>query len=608
MISADEVVERWRRRRTAQGVYFETIREVQRHYNGDVIYPLPELDKSEKAFVPNLITQGLDQMAMRIGSTTPNVWFPSARPGIKVQDEKARKKRLATLGWWEMNHQNLKMRRRARWYLGYASSPVLIRPDFVRHIPMYVPKNPLQTFPATPGEIGDMTPADCIFAARRSLAWLKEKYPQQTAMLRKGDQNNPDGVFTVLEYVDCDETVMVVVGGSPVERSGYYIEEPVADGDMGCVMLERVPNRAGVCPVVCAGRITLDRPMGAFDTILGIHDMQAMLMALEVIAVKRSIFPDEWLVARPGEQPVVVEEANGLQGVIGRAKGGVLQVQQLNPGFQTQPMIDRLEAAQRQGASIPAEFGGESTSNIRTGRRGDAVLSAAVDMPVQEAQEVFQASLALENERAIAVAKAYFGSRQVSFYVSSKGARQFTDYKAADLFDDSDFNIVRYSAAGSDMNQLVTTGGQRVGIGTMSKLTFMEIDPLIEDPESEHEQVVYEALEQATLAALQQQAEQGQLPPTDLARIMELVRADGMTLVDAVVKSHKEAQERQASQAAPPAPGQAVSPGQMPGIAQPGAGAEQQPAPAVGPPPPSSSNLQALLATLHQPAGAAAGA
>ena len=52
------------------------------------------------------------------------------------------------------------------------------------------------------------------------------------------------------------------------------------------------------------------------------------------------------------------------------------------------------------------------------------------------------------------------------------------------------------------MNDLVIGAGQRIGMGTMSKKSFMQIDPLVEDAEHEHDAVVAEALEQSLLVSL----------------------------------------------------------------------------------------------------------
>lgn len=115
----------------------------------------------------------------------------------------------------------------------------------------------------------------------------------------------------------------------------------------------------------------------------------------------------------------------------------------------------------------------------------------------------------------------------------------------------------------------------------------MRIDPLVEDVEKERDAVVAEQLEESLLAGLQQQAAQGALPPGDLARIMELVKHDQADLAEAVAKTQREAQERQAEQVEPTAPEA------QPGIAQPGAGAEAGGGPPAGPP-----DLRALLGAL----------
>tara|TARA_B100001750_G_C15517832_1_gene608783 strand:- start:3796 stop:4755 length:960 start_codon:yes stop_codon:yes gene_type:complete len=314
------------------------------------------------------------------------------------------------------------------------------------------------------------------------------------------------------------------------------------------------------------------------------YQVQAKLMALEVLAVQKGIFPDTWMVANPGETPQIINTANGLTGEVGIMKGGQLKDSTVNPGFMTNPTIDRLERAQRLTAGIPAEFGGESGSNIRTGRRGDAVLSAVVDFPVQEAQRMIASSLEIENKRAIALMKAYAGNKPKSFYVSMKGAKGVVDYTPNKDFE-TDENRVVFSHPGSDMNNLVIGAGQRIGMGTLSKRSFMQLDPMVDDAEHEHDAVVAESLEQALLASIQTQASQGAIPPNDLARITELVRTDRAELADAVQKVQEEAQERQASQAP------AGSPETMPGLAQLGAGAEQQ----ATAPPAGRPSLRELL-------------
>jgi hypothetical protein len=571
------------------------MRRIRAAYNGDIIVPLPELDAHEQSSVANLLAQGLDQTAMRIASVLPDVIMPPTSDTSKEAEKYARIRRRAVLGWWEHNKMDLKMARRARHLIGYSSSIVSLRFNPVVGVPEWTVRDPLTTFPSPVYGPDDLEPYDCIFSYERSYAWLKANYPDRAEVLRAKTDVEPNDSFQLVEYYDPEETVLIAVGQDP-SHDGRGSENrgsttwtsttwhrnlnyapPIAE-------LERVPNRTGVCPVVIAGRVTLDEPQGQFDGMLGMYQTQARLMALEILAVQKGIFPDTWLVARPGEQPQIINTANGLTGEIGILKGGELRDSTLNPGFMTNPTIDRLERGQRLSAGIPSEFGGESGSNIRTGRRGEAVLSAVVDFPVQEAQKMLAASMQIENRRAIALAKAYAGNKSKSFYVSWKGAKGTVDYTPNKHFD-TDNNIVVFSHPGTDVNQLVIGAGQRIGMGTLSKKSFMSLDPMVDDAESEHDTVISESLEAALLSSLQTQAAQGALPPSDLARIAELVRTDRAELADAVQQAQEEAQERQAQEVPE------GSPELQPGLAQPGMGMEAQPAAPQGRPP-----LRELLA------------
>jgi hypothetical protein len=114
---------------------------------------------------------------------------------------------------------------------------------------------------------------------------------------------------------------------------------------------------------------------------------------------------------------------------------------------------------------------------------------------------------------------------------------------------ETDHNIVTYPHSGSDANSLVQGIGQRVGIGTLSKQSAMEIDPMIDDPELERDRIIAEGLAQSLLASIEQQANSGAIVPSDLAKIMSYVASDKMDLAEAVTKVHQEAQDRQATPA-----------------------------------------------------------
>lgn len=556
-----EIVESYRVRKEALGPFHAKAKDVTDTYNGDLVIPLPELDKNERRAVPNLLAQGLNQMAMRISSSAADVHYPSLDPGDPEADENARICRQANLGWWEASDVKLMLARRARHLIGYASTPVVVRFNMKTGVPRWEMRHPLCTYPGETLNPDDVNPPDCIFTFTRTLAWLKRNYPDQFLLLNKGQNWKPTDKVELLEYMDDCCFVLIVLGAAG---------RPPA-GQMPYCPLERVVNRGGLCPAIVPGRVTLDRPAGAYDGMVGLYQQQAQLMALEVIAVRRGIFQNEWLVARQNENPVIVQEADGLRGVTGVVRGGTIENQSKTPGYKTDMTIAQLERAQRLESGIPAEFGGESTTNVRTGRRGDSILSAVVDFPIQEAHHILEASMAWENKVAVSQAKAYAGNQPKSFYVNSKGAKGTVKYTPNKNFQ-SDSNVVTFPHAGADINSLIIGIGQMIGVGLISTELGRELNPMIEDPQQEHQRVLVESLESSILGGLQQAAVQGTLAPNDLARIMQLVGEDHKTLVEAVMIAQKEAQERQ-SQTVEPVP--AGAPEAQAGLAPAGmAGAE----------------------------------
>ncbi len=584
MLGTDEIVELYNQRRRLLGPVHEQMRRVRELANGDVIVPLNELDRNAKASVANLLVQGLDQMSMRVSSTMPSPYFPAVKEGSDRSKGNAKMRKRAMLSIWDENRMQMKMRRRSRHLLGYASSGVIIRPDFKTLTPRWDVRNPLDTFAAPVDDPDNPLPDDCIFSSRVTASYLLRTYGDLVAQKLRWGKIDADTRYTILEYVSPDAIQMVVLGAednpnfNPAERSGAE-----------AIMLESIPNRTGMPLAVVANRITLDRPRGQFDGVLGMYYTRARLQALTEIAIERGIFPEEYLVARPGENPEILQVADGKAGQLGIVKGGDIQQLQLNPGYKTDTALDRLERQERLEGAIPAEFGGESASNIRTGRRGESVLSATVDYRVQEAQATFEQSLLMEDKIAIAIERAYWGDQPKTFYMGLRGVRGVETYVPNKIWE-SDFHYVAYSAAGSDVNSLIVGLGQRLGTGLMSKESAREADPLISDPDLEHDRIIAEGVESALLSSIQQQAAQpdGPYQPEDLAYLTKLVLQDDVPLYEAVRRTDQRARDRQAAMAP------AGSPETMPGLAMPGMGAEMQAAPPVAGPPP----IEALLAQL----------
>jgi hypothetical protein len=594
----------YRQRQSELGPLLSRWADVARHAEGKIVVPVSELDEDEKSMAVNLLGPGLDQLAMRVASTMPDISVDPLKPGIKDSENKAAVKRRAMLSWWDMNRMDMILRRRARFLLGYAASPVSIsfmgmNPLDKRDIPHWRVLNPMCVFPAKTVDINDIEPPDCIHAFLQPLSWLQSLYPTQAGILYKG-KANASTMFEILEYNDCDETVLVALGQAREPNQGPSWERTttVSVGTQSVVELARVVNKAGIPLTVYPGRITIAGLQGMFDQLMPVYHNASKLAALEYIAIKQSIFPKEWLVSHPGSpgQAEVIVEADGLTGVMGEIRNGQIQQTQVQPSIQASQMQDRLERVGRLAGGLPAELGGESATNIRTARRGEAVLGSAIDMPVQEHQEIFEDSMEAENHRAIAVAKAYFGSKPTSFYIPKNGKITKPDYTPNDVFE-NDQNVVKYGMTGTDANSFVIAMGQRLQMETISPETFMEMDPVVEDVQEEMGRIWISGARRAMMSSVENQASQGTIDPTFIARFAQALQ-DGKTQPeDALTTVHQEMQKEQAAQQASAPPQGAPQPGQMPGMT--GAPGVQGGVPM---PPPGQGALAQILGNLRKPA------
>lgn len=598
-MNSQDIVALYKQRLNFYGPLHQKMKLIQSIYNGTMEIPLPDMEENTMPSVPNLLAQGVDQMAGRITSVIPAVNFASTKPGVRVADRRATTASRTITGWWQEDALPMKMKQRGRHQIAYGMTPAVIRWNNKTKRPTWQIRHPLETYPSTDVIPGNLSPTDTIFAYRRSVAWLRARGYGDRLLALTGDYDlSGDASILLLEYVDMYETHLIAASYKTPDP--YAMSEiDMMGGQMRSITLERYPNMSGdMCPVVIPMRITLDTAGGQFDTMIGMYYQQAKLMALETIAVEKGIFPDTYLVSRPGEVGRFLDGPHdGRTGMVNIIAGGDIREIQSQPGYLTNPTIDRLERNQRVTAGIPAEFGGESSSNIRTGRRGDAVLSAVIDYPVAEAQETFSYALQQENKIAIQLSKSWAGDEKRTIYVGTGNAARPVTYVPNETFE-TDEHVVSYPASGADINSLIIGIGQRVGLGIMSKETAATLDPYIDNPEQEHDSIIAEGLEQALMAGIQQQASQGAIPPLVVAKVMKLVKDDRMELAEALNKvtedAMKEQQEAEQAAAGAQTPEMAMAGAAMQSMAGP------QAMPAVQGPSPSQANLGQLLNTLRK--------
>lgn len=590
----EEILALYRQRKAAEDPNLQRMREIQAVMNNDVVLPLTELESGEEAAVANLASQGMDQMARRIASVDPTNIFPPLRPKIEKSREQARDRLRIVNSWQYENDMRILRGRRGRQFLAYACAPVVLKPNREKGIPCWYVRNPLWTFPAE-CEFNDYLPRDCIFVQQHTYGWLESRYPEQMAAIQKpfnwnGAEPNMEAVFDCLEYLSDDWCCLTVIAPESDERFSPWHSSYGTDAEH---LVPPVPNLAGMPLTVVPGSISLDKQKGHFDGIIGMYQAQAALMAISLIAQRRSVWPREWAVSNPGEQVEVVTVPNPAAGIPGQLRGGKIETQTLDPSFHADALQDRLEYAQRMTASLPAEFGGMSPTNVRTGARGAQVMGTAIDFTISEAQDVFAKTMRHENEVAMAIDCGYFNTKK-TYFIMTRGFAGTVDYKPDELWmktKEVDFrkHLVEYPINGVDLQNLPVEGGQRVAMNTMSRRRFMEIDPVIPDALAEEQQIVREGVAAAFLSSIQTMAAmpEGPWQPIHLARLDKKL-TEGKDLYTAVMELQEEVQGEQAQVPEDPAMTQ-------PGLSMPGQGVEQA---SIEEPTVSMQNMSALLGQL----------
>ena len=189
------------------------MRTLRDYYNGDVIVPLPEINSDEKSAVANLLAQGLDQTAMRIASTRPDIYCPPLDPARKRSRDNSDIKRKALFGWWENSRMDLQLAKRARYLIGYSNTVTQLRWNNETGCPEWHLRDPLTAYPATLLGVDDMRPRDCIFGYERPLGWLHNNYPDVGRVFQSDSDAGPDTAIELIEYVSADETVLIAMRG-----------------------------------------------------------------------------------------------------------------------------------------------------------------------------------------------------------------------------------------------------------------------------------------------------------------------------------------------------------------------------------------------------------
>jgi hypothetical protein len=572
--------------------------EVRDRYNADILVPMPDVHGAPNLppLMPQLIHDGIEGLALRAAGQLPALAVPPKDPYSEESRKRADVARRALSGRWSKNRMNLLLRRGYRQLCGYGTQAMVVLPDGKGDGATIESRDPLTAYPESRSSDTMDDPLNCGFIFGRSQDWIIANYPEARSIIN--DNRQFEGMWDMVEWVDEDDVVVGLLG----PRELFYERAQIEN--LTGLELRRWKNRAGRCTAIVPRRVTLDRIIGQLHQIIPIVDWMSRIMALDLIATEKAIFPDIVALGENGQSPMLAgnDWKDGRTGEINLLTGAK-GVQPFNPppGGMTGQMLDRLERAGRLSGGVSAQFGGEMTGAIRSGRTVEAMGSFSIDPQVTELQDIMSYALESVNSSIIAVEKGYFGSKTFSMYSGWPGDGGLVEYKPSRDFE-SEHTAVTYNFPGTDISQITVGVAQMTGADLMSKHTARRVHPFVQDAAFEEERINKERVEDAIIAAFQQQANSGAVPLIDAVAVAKEI-AKGKNALDAIVSAHEAAQARQAAPAAevPGPEGAPIAPGAQPGLSLPGMGAEQLPVPPQQSPDQGLQNVQQLFDALRQP-------
>lgn len=613
MRSFDEIIQIVLDMQRRQGPTIRAMREVLDRYDGDWVIPIPSVasEPTLPPLTPALIGEAVDSMATRACSVRPTTTSPALKAsrdtgaGSRLYAHRREQIIAAT---YHNSKWILGRRRFYRQLAAYHTGSLVVVPNFVTSMPQIEVRDPLSTFVEPQAHEQLRPPRYAAFVTRHSADDLRKRFPK---VRQENGGPIPTTDMTMMwdtvEWYDEDQLVFGLVGPVIDQTQSYY---PVGGQRGTWMQLSPVyPNKTDFIPVVVPTNVSLGKIASRIGSMVGNVDLQAKMMALDIMAQEKAIFPDMYAIGRQSGQPMIIggRWQDGREGNINLLQDiesvGMLRN---TPDQRTSQVIDRLERNFRISTGLTAATGGENYSNLRTGRALGTMEGIAVDPRVQELHEISEAYMPHLNSAILSMYEAYWPDKKYSLFSGWPGSQGIVEFTPEVHIEGVYDNTVSYAVAGADVTQQTQILGSLLGTGTISRRTFRDKHPWINNPESEGQLVDEEQFEEALKQSMLQQLSQGQMPLTVAVMIRDFM-AKGDDIFKAVAKADKAARELQATQAPPPQEGQVGAPESMPGLAggpqmmqQPPA-PEQQPQPQIEVPG-DVSRMRQLMSVMQQPA------
>lgn len=498
----------WRSRQYDRDVRMETIDRVVRG-DFDVFDPDEESVDSRS---PNLIQVALEDTA-ESASLVPTVRVQPERPNQQSK-KTARTMEQVAVSYMDINKMDLLIPRSVMDKAAYGMSVWTISPDFDQEIPLIERRDPRQCYPEPGFRPGDEV-HKCMFTREVFFSQLPSEYQDvlRSAVADHSEIDDPDenAKVVLVEYYDEDEYVLAGLyqastSGLVRYKSGSDVPYPV--------LLERIENKIGICPVVIGSRISLDGEIrGQFDQVVGLLEAHIRLMGLILDYADQAVYSDIFVKDLIGEMPYgggsFIEL--GPQGAIGRVPPAVSS---LNVQQDLMQLIDGIHLGGRYPKSRPGEID-QSIASAKFLEASAGMMNTAIRTYHQILQRQMERALRI----ALEVDKAYFPKSKTASGIL-RNQEFLTEYNPKTDIDTKNLLRVEYGLGlGRDPAQSAVLHIQYSQAEFVSKEFVQENIDGLTDVGRERSRLDVEKFRGMALAKLLQGLEAGTIPNEALIEI-----------------------------------------------------------------------------------------
>lgn len=575
----------WRSRFTERDVRMETIDRVVRG-EFDIFDPDEEKVTSRS---PNLVQVAIEDTA-EAASLVPTIRVQPE--GSTVTAKKvARTMEQIAVNYMDLNQIDMLIPRSIMDKAAYGMSVWTVTPDLEQKIPVIERRDPRQCYPEPGFRPGDDV-RKCMFTREIFFNQLPVEYQQKLkdviADYSEYDDPDENSKVVLVEYYDTEEYILA--GLYQASTSGLVRYR--GDGDVPLpVELERIENKAGVCPVVIGTRISLDGEVrGQFDQVVGLLEAHIRLTGLILDYADQAVYSDIFVKDLIGEMPYgggsFIEL--GPQGAIGRVPPAVSS---LNVQADLSSLVDGMHVAGRWPKSRPGEID-QSIASAKFLESAAGMMNTAIRTYHQIMQRQLEKALRIAFE----IDKSYFpGAKSATGILRNQ---QFLiEYNpSSDINTNHQLRVEYGLGLGRDPAQSAVLHIQYSQAEFVSKEFVQENIDGLTDVGRERSRLDVEKFRGMALAKLLMGLEQGTIPEAALVEIAR-AREQGEELFDLYEKYIVKPAEEMLANQVPTGLGPPMQPGALP-PGPPGA-----PEGAAGPMPPGPPPGAELLARLGTPAG-----